>query len=425
MRKKVLIRGPVLSRSGYGEQSRFALRALRKHEDKFDLYLINTQWGGTGWLADDNEERKYIDFLLQKTYHFTQHKGQLDASLQVTIPNEWEKIAPYNVGYTAGIETTKVAPAWIEKSQEMDKIIVTSNHAKQSLVNTTYDIKNQQTSEIVGKAKVTTPVEPVGYPVKLTKKKSVKLDLETDFNFLAVSQWGPRKNIGSTVEWFVQNFKDNPNVGLVLKGFLKNNCTMDKLHSESALRASIPADAKCKVYLLHGEMTDEEMIGLYSHPKVKCLISLTHGEGWGLPLFEASYTGLPILTTNWSGQTDFLNAPVKVRKKGKKNKYETIMKPHFAEVDYTLAQIQKEAVWDGVLQADSMWCYAEEESYKRALNSVYKDYDKYKDLAKKLKAHVRKQFEQEKQLDKFAREFMPSAFENKSEEEQRLVVNFT
>ena len=101
MRKKILVRGPVLSRSGYGEQARFALRSLRKHEDRFDIYLINTNWGATGWTAQDDEERQYVDFLIQKTFHYTQSKGQFDISLQVTIPNEWERLAPVNVGYTS------------------------------------------------------------------------------------------------------------------------------------------------------------------------------------------------------------------------------------------------------------------------------------------------------------------------------------
>ena len=123
-RKKIIVRGPALSRSGYGEQTRFALRALRSQEDKLDIFLINTNWGGTGWLHEDSDERRWIDSTLQKTITYTQNnKVPFDMSLQITIPNEWEKIAKYNIGYTAGIETTKIAPVWIEKSKLMDKII--------------------------------------------------------------------------------------------------------------------------------------------------------------------------------------------------------------------------------------------------------------------------------------------------------------
>ena len=415
MRKKILVRGPVLSRSGYGEQARFALRSLRKHEDRFDIFMVNTQWGGTGWSVQDDEERRYIDFLIQKTFHFIQNKGMFDISLQVTIPNEWEKIAPINVGYTAGIETTKIAPGWIEKSALMDKIIVTSNHSKNTLIDTSYPLVDPQTNKPVGSASVTTPVEVVGYPVKPTQKKPVKLDLETDFNFLMVSQWGPRKNTQNTIQWFVEEFKDNPNVGLIVKGFIKNNSTIDKMRSEDSLRHLVGTDAKCKVYLIHGEMSDEEMVGLYSHQKVKALVSLSHGEGYGLPIFEAAYIGLPIITTNWSGQCDFLNMPTKHRKKGAKKKTTTVMKPMIGDIEYTLGPVQKEAVWDGVLQADSMWCYADQTSYQNILGDVFDDYNKYKEMAKKLKAHVKKEFEAEKQYDAFANAVYPAQEVNEPE----------
>ena len=407
MRKKIILRGPVLSRSGYGEQSRFALRSLRKHEDRFDIYIINTQWGGTGWAPQDNEERRYIDFLIQKTFHHIQNKGTFDMSLQITIPNEWERLAPVNVGYTAGIESTKIAPQWIEKCNIMDRIIVISNHAKKSMVETAYDMQDPQTNRPVGRASVTTPVHFVGYPAKDLKREKVDLDLETDFNFLTVSQWGPRKNIQNTVAWFVEKFKDNPDVGLIVKGFVKNNSSMDKLRAESMLKSIVHPAAKCKVYLIHGDMSDEEMVGLYSHKKVKALISLSHAEGWGLPIYEASYTGLPVVTTNWGGQCDFLNFPVKQRKKGSKTKTVNKMKPFFCEVDYTIGPIQPEAVWEGVLVADSMWTYAEKDSYHKCLEDVYKNYDNHKEVAKKLKALVKKEYAPDKQYDAFANAVLP------------------
>ena len=419
MRKKIIVRAPVLSRSGYGEQARFALRSLRKHEDRFDIYLINTNWGHTGWTSSDNEEREYIDSLIQKTYHFVQNKGEFDISLQVTIPNEWEKMASVDIGYTAGIETTKIAPKWVEKGMNMDKIIVTSNHSKDTMINTSYPIHNKQTDQYVGTASIKTPIEVVGYPVKSNKKKNVNLDLETDFNFLVVSQWGPRKNINNTIQWFVEKFKDNENVGLVIKGFSKNNCTMDKLRSEAILKSLIDPQAKCKIYLLHGEMTDEEMSGLYSHDKINALISLSHGEGYGLPLFEAAYSGLPIITTNWSGHCDFLNMPVKQRKKGTKKKTETIVKPMFAEVSYRLGPIQKQAVWDGVLQPDSMWAYPDKKSFNTVIEDVVKNYDLHKETSKKLKSWVEKEFEAEKQYDAFANAVMPS-----EESTKESVVSF-
>tara|TARA_R100000234_G_scaffold119966_1_gene104580 strand:- start:2397 stop:3659 length:1263 start_codon:yes stop_codon:yes gene_type:complete len=419
MRKKIILRGPVLSRSGYGEQSRFALRSLKKHEHRYDIYLINTSWGQTGWASQDNEERKYIDFLIQKTFHFIQSKGQFDLSLQITIPNEWEKLAPVNIGYTAGIESTKIAPEWIEKCNIMDRIIVISNHARTSMVKTSYDMIDRNTNQPVGKASVTTPVKFVGYPAKDLKKEKIDLDLETDFNFLTVSQWGPRKNMNNTISWFVDNFKDNPDVGLIVKGFVKNNATSDRLRAESMMKALVPPDAKCKIYLLHGDLSDEQMVGLYDHEKVKSLICISNAEGWGLPMYEASYTGLPIISINWGGQCDFLNVPTKQRKKGSKSKTTTVYKPHFCEVEYTIGPIQPEAAWQGVLVPDSMWAYPEKDSYQKSLNSMYNNYDHYKKLAQNLKKFVKKEYEPSKQYDMFANAVM-----QEEQEREESVVSF-
>ena len=144
MRKKVIVRGPALTRSGYGEHTRFLLRSLRKQEDKYDIYLFTTNWGQTGWLKDNDEEREWMDSLLRKTIAHSQENGTYDISFQVTIPNEWERLAPINIGVTAGIESTKVAPVWLEKANMMDRIITISKHSKQGFTKTLYEGASKQ-----------------------------------------------------------------------------------------------------------------------------------------------------------------------------------------------------------------------------------------------------------------------------------------
>ena len=123
MRKKILLRGPLLTRSGYGEQARFALRSLRSREDIFDIYIHPLNWGKTSWVYEDTEERDWIDQAIGKTMMYNNQGGQYDMSLQVTIPNEWERIAPVNIGYTAGIETNRVAGEWLQAAHVVDSII--------------------------------------------------------------------------------------------------------------------------------------------------------------------------------------------------------------------------------------------------------------------------------------------------------------
>ena len=147
MIKKVLVRGPALTQSGYGEHTRFLLRALRGQPEQFDVYLIALNWGQTGWLSENTEERRWMDSLVMKTHQYVQSGGQFDMSIQVSIPNEWERLAPYNVGVTAGIETTKVAPIWLEKANQMDKVITISEHAKSVFENTSYQGINKMTQQ--------------------------------------------------------------------------------------------------------------------------------------------------------------------------------------------------------------------------------------------------------------------------------------
>jgi glycosyltransferase involved in cell wall biosynthesis len=388
MRKKIIVRGPALSRSGYGEQTRFALRSLRKFEDRFDIYFINTNWGATSWLADDNEERRWIDFLIHKTLAANnQPNPSYDMSIQVTIPNEWEKMAPLNIGFTAGIETDRIAPIWIEKANMMDKVFVVSNNSKDSFKRTTYEAVHKVTGQKYQDWKCETPVIVTNFPVRDVTPKELQLDIASDFNFLVVAQDGPRKNLKNTIEWFIQEFKDDPAVGMVLKIFGRDTSTMDRhrLHTKiEGLLANHEDDIQCKIYLLHGEMTDEELHGLYTHPQIKCLVNIAHGEGFGLPIFEAVCSGLPVLTTEWGGQLDFLYAPVK--KKNKKTK----MRPHFCKVAYDFLPVQPEAVWEGVIHSDFKWTYTKEGDYKHKMRDMIKNHKSYVSRAKKLKTYVLK-----------------------------------
>lgn len=399
MKKKILVTGPALTTSGYGEQARFALKALRSREDLFDIYLTPTAWGQCGWIHEDNEERKWLDSVIMKTVQFTQvsnNQPQYDMSLQITIPNEWKKLAPVNVGYTAGIEVNKISPHWVQPSNEMDKIIVVSSFAKKGFENGVYTAQDQNGNQIPN-FKVNTPIEVVNYSVRKNESTSIELDLTTDFNFLVVAQAGPRKNFANTVKWFVEEFK-NDNVGLICKTHLGGASQIDREAITNNLKQILApySDRKCKVYLLHGDMSEGELTALYTHPKVKALVSLSHGEGFGLPIFEAAGYGLPVITTEWSGHTDFMYCE---NKEGK-------VKPHFARVDFTLQPVQPEAVWQGVIEKDTMWAFPVGNSARTQMRAVYKDHDRYRGQAKRLAAHIEKEFETNKIYEQFVNEII-------------------
>jgi glycosyltransferase involved in cell wall biosynthesis len=218
-------------------------------------------------------------------------------------------------------------------------------------------VNDGQTVEL----RLDTPVSVVNYPVKKHKTTKVSLpELKHDINFLCVAQMGPRKNLGNTIQWFLQEFH-NDDVGLVIKTNRSRNCLMDRILSHNTLRGMVEQypDKKCSIYLLHGDMSDEEIHSLYKHEKISAFLTLTHGEGFGLPIFEALYSDLPVIAPGWSGQVDFL--------------YDDNNKEQFYSVSYDIRHVQKEAHWEKVILEDSMWCWPREQSAKEQMRQCYND----------------------------------------------------
>jgi len=388
------MKAPILSRSGYGEQSRIALRALRTREDLFDIYLVSINWGKTGFITQtDSEEFEWINQKLADTAMYIQQEGQFDLSFQTTIPNEFENIAPVNIGFTAGIETDRIAPQWIQKCNEVDKIITISEHSRKVLAETSYQVQHQQTGEEVSNYRIIKPIEAINYPVYHHEMEPIDLNFSTSKNFLVVSQWGPRKNLENTVMWFIDVFKDDEEVGLVLKTNTMSDCIMDRELTTQRLQNLLQStpERKCKIYLLHGELTPGQLTWLYRHDTMKALVNIGYGEGYGLPLFEAAYNGLPLVTVTWSGQMDFICKP---NKKGKRV-------PLVSRVDHELKTVQPECVWNGVITEDARWAYAREASYKRALREVLTKEKHFQKQAKVLQKHILENFTEEKIYEQY------------------------
>ena len=380
MKKKVLVEGPILTQSGYGEHARLVMRSLRSQEEFFDIYALPVNWGQTSWLFEDNEERRWFDSVISKTMMALQQNPQFDVYVHVGIPNELKRKAPITIEVTAGIETTKVSPEWLEiLNRECDKIITVSQHSKDVFEQTSW--KAQDQFGRVLDLQLQKPVEVIGYPIKQFNKfdnPNEWLPLDYDFNFLCVAQWGARKNLENTIRWFVEEFRKDK-VGLVCKVNHANNSILDRERCNRTVKEILKSypEHVCKVYLLHGDMNEDEVHNLYTHPKMKAIVNFGHGEGFGLPLWEAAYCGLPVIAPDFSGHKDFLYMEVDGKKKAA-----------FSRVAYELKEIQQEAVWNGVLVKDSEWAYVKPIAAKLALREVYKDHGRFKGQAKKLKEYI-------------------------------------
>lgn len=384
--KKILVSGPLQSLSGYGKMCRLAIESLRQHQDKFDIYVNLTTWGQTGFQFERDEYFHLIQELRVKTEQYTKAGGQFDVSLQITIPNEWKRMAPINIGYTAGIETHVMSPAWLEPCNMMDKIVTISEFAKNVIVTTVFG--DQQGNQ----HRVRTPVEVIHFPLEQTEAAKDTFQFPSDFNFLTVNQWGPRKNMEFLVRAFVEEFR-NEDVGLVIKTNTANDSIMDRSDVERRLKELLAScgEKKCRVHLVHGRLSENEMAGLYRNDKIKAFVTATHGEGFGIPIFEAVAAELPVIATDWSGHLDFLTMP---DEQGKDKKM-------FAKVDFELKQIDPSHVWPGVMEAQSGWAFPTMGSLRSRMREVYKDQGRFNSWAKKLAAYNVKKFDKQKVQDDF------------------------
>lgn len=390
---KTLVIAPVLTRSGYGEHGRFIIDALTSRPDIFDLYVHPLHWGNSNWINSGDQSVPYYESLCAKKENF---QGEYDLTIQVTIPTEWQKIAKCNIGITAGVETDHIPDAWIQPTNMMDGIIFTSKHTQSGFVNKVYKQQNASGDNIIENQGISVPNSVVGYPVKETSSTdlSKKLKLETDYNFLTITQLAPRKNIEMLIKTFIETFKDE-SVGLVCKMHHQNNSHPDWERINNNLFNQIRSvEKKCKIYWIHGAMTESEIHGLYTHPQIDSYISTTHGEGFGLPLFEAAYSGLPISVTGWSGHLDFLKCP---DENGK-------IRSFYERISYDLDYIQQQAQMKDVLTPDMKWAYPREKSLIKVMRNMITAKSAKKSMAKKLQRHLISEFSKENQYTKIVDE---------------------
>jgi len=401
MSKPLLVyQAPVFTRSGYGDHARDILRSLFKM-DKYDVKVVPTRWGNTPQNQVDQSTEFGRKVLENVT---TQVDRKPDIFMQMSVANEFEPKGNFNIGITAGVETTIAPKDFIYGSNKIDLILVPSQFTKEVLTTTVYQEKNQQTGQIVNEYKLTKPVEVLFEGVDLDryfnypKSETDILDgIQTDFNFLFVGHWlkgdtgQDRKDIGMMIKTFCTVFKYLPKdkkPGLILKTSHAGFSVIDRENIAQKVNGIISSfgDDTPPIYLLHGDLNDFEMGQLYNHSKVKAMVSFTKGEGYGRPLAEFALSGKPIIVSKWSGLRDFLPEENTVYLGG------DLTNVHESASDKFLL---KEAKWFTV-------------NYSDAANKLYKvfnDYSSYLEKTKPLTDHIKNNFSLEK-MDKVFSELM-------------------
>ena len=377
-----LVTAPVATRSGYGAHARDIVRSLIDL-DRFDVKVWNVRWGNTPMNALNEQEPRdkiIIDRLLQNP----QLPSQPDIHIHIVIPNEFQPMGKYNIGITAGLECTICPPAWLDGMNRMNLNIVPSTFVRDVFKQTSYEIQDKNTAQSKGQLKLNKKIEVLfeGIDTNVYKKtnefsKMLQTEMnnvEETFNFLFVGHWlqgklgDDRKDTGMLIKVFLETFKNQKKKpGLILKtsgaGFsvLDREATLEKIRQ---IKNTVDGDLP-NIYLVHGDFYDDEINELMNHPKVKAHINITHGEGFGRPLLEASVTEKPVIASNWSGHVDFL-------------------KGSGVLIDGALTEVPKKSFPKDMRVDEAKWFTVNYQKVSQVMMDVYKNYKKYTLNARKL-----------------------------------------
>ena len=369
----VVVSCPYDTYSGYGARSRDFIKALLAL-GKYDVKVLSQRWGNTrfGYLKDHNENQ-----LL--SLRINELNSKPDVWIQITVPNEFQPVGNYNIGVTAGIETTLADGSWIEGCNRMNLILTSSEHSKKVFQDSVFSKIDDKTKQEIGKIELQKPIEVLFEGADISKYFQTKSEFDLSavkesFCFLFVGHWLPgeinqdRKNVGFTIKAFLETFKNKSNApGLILKTSEGNASIIDRsklIEKINSIKASVKGNLP-NIYLIHGDLTDEEMNNLYNHSKVKAMISFTKGEGFGRPLLEFSLTKKPIIASAWSGQRDFLD-------------------PEFTKlIPGTLEPVHRSAFMKGAIIEGSSWFQADSAAVGKELKNMFKNYKNFLTLAKR------------------------------------------
>tara|TARA_B100001094_G_scaffold326833_1_gene383748 strand:- start:1297 stop:2571 length:1275 start_codon:yes stop_codon:yes gene_type:complete len=378
---------PIDTYSGYGARSRDVAKAII-NTDKYDVKILPQRWGDTpGGFLQDHENWKFLNkYIIQKL------DSQPDIFSQITIPSEFQKVGKFNIGITAGIESTGCQAEWIDGLNRMDLNFVSSQHSKKVFQDIKFEKRDKRTNQPVGVIKLEKPIEVLFEGVDLNTyfhkdNNDVELDLSSikeSFCYLFVGHWmngdlgHDRKNVGILIKNFFTAFKGkNISPALILKASTGRNSYLSRdtlLKKIKRIKHEFPHNAKLpNVYILNGNLSDSQMNDLYNHPKVKAMVSFTKGEGYGRPLAEFCLSKKPIICSGWSGPLDFLNPS------------------HTVLIGGELENVHPSAANQWLLK-ETKWFKINDKTSISALKEVYTKYKPYSVKGKKQGQYIKSNF---------------------------------
>ena len=393
MKPTCVVSCPIDTFSGYGARSRDFVKSLIESKgEEWDIKILPQRWGDCPWnflSQDDPLRQRFVDGLQQQPHIW----------IQITIPSEFQAVGQFNIGVSAGIESTIYPAEFIDGSNRMNLNLVSSEHSKQVALASQFEKRDKNTNQPVGVIKLEKPIEVLFEGLDLDKyyKKPQNSELlknvKEDFCFLYTGHWlqgnfgEDRKNTALLIKTFLETFKGSgrKKPALVLKTNTVNYSLLDREHKlkhinriKDQVSGNLP-----NVYLVHGELTDSEMNQLNNDNKIKAFVSFTKGEGYGRPLAEAAITGKPTIVSNWSGHKDFIHPDYNILIGGE------------------LKNIHPSAANQWLLK-ESQWFNINTDVASRAMKDVFKHYKKYLEKSRKQTQYLKDNWSFDKMTEKLS-----------------------
>lgn len=260
--------------TGYGVYTRGLWRALQRYQAP-NLRFLFTEFRNPAEVNDHIREVK-------------DYPGHvINIWLQV---GPGETVLPYfrgeKISYTM-YEANVLPSGWRNGLNAADRVFTPSEWGRDVMVANGVDVSKIQ-------------VVAGGVDAEAFNFWGPKLDFAPEpFKFLMVGKYETRKGYDEALRAFKDVFGNDPNVMLLIKAtsFVDNDAVEN-------VRKKIDEIGVSQAHLVDGAIQTPLMAALYR--TCDCLIYPSRGEGWGLPLIEAMASGLPVLTTNCSGHSEFL-----------------------------------------------------------------------------------------------------------------------
>lgn len=400
IKKLCVVSCPIATRSGYGARSRDFVRALIESKPDWDIRILSQRWGSTAMDAlSESDDMDLLDRIITQKMD-----TKPNIWIQITVPNEFQPVGDYNIGVTAGVETTLMPPECLEGINRMDLTLVSSKFTKDVIESSIYDKKDKDSNKPMGKLKLEKPVEVLfeGIDLEVYNEKApteprindVMKEIKEDFAFLFVGHWlqgdflQDRKNVSGLIWTFLNAFKGKTKTpALILKTSAGSTSLTDRVRLKKIIediKQQLDSKRLPNIYLLHSDLTDWEMNALYNHPKVKAHVSFTRGEGFGRPLLEATISGKPMIVSGWSGHMDFIN-------------------PEFVNViEGKLDNVHKSAA-NKFLLAESSWFTIDYNKAAGVMSDMFgKNYKKYTENSRKHRKYSKDNFSFDKMIERIS-----------------------